>query len=725
MSKKLQLILVFMFMMVNISPSFSENQASSAANIPNVSQTEEATSPYFAIQILALKEPSNNIGFFGSFGSVREFKCADGYYRYVVGQYNSKAEALSKLDEVRSKGKEYAKSYVVNTQNYPLGSKPTIASKQTETPQEVNIDKNDKFAHLRTSKKIIVVDRALSPYFAIQLLAMKTQPQDPRFFENVEYAREFNCTDGYTRWVVGQYETKEDAYADLSKTRSLSPKYKDAFIVNTSNYKLTSSDFSSTSTPSASSERTDKRIMPVDGLSEGYSIQVLALKSPPKDASFFEKLQTAKEVACLDGYTRYFVGDYQTKEDAYAELAKVRSIGAKYKDAFVVENSKIKIQKTAFASNYNSDEKAEKPILTQKRPTETVTISGQVNDNLEISKQQATQPRQAAEKNQTAFKTEQTPIVGAKEASNILPASKTSSVRTNNQVENISTQQTTQTALKTEQTPTVGSKEANSILPTSQTSSLRTNKKIEPVENVSTPYYTVQLLAIKDTPKDPNFFDNIQSAKEFSCTDGYKRYVVGEYKTREEAVAELKKVKTLSPKYKNAFIANTGSYEIEKNAFSSKFTPSNTSSSIKSSDIASTSMTNANTNTSNAITTTPITVANAPTTQARVNTVVDTQAKTQQTNNTTAANTPKQEIVLSPDKIYTIQITASRYPFYTSELKEFSQVFEFYMPDKVYRYTEGKYRGEKATEELEKVISYGYKEAFIVEWDKYAPYQIE
>jgi hypothetical protein len=50
---------------------------------------------------------------------------------------------------------------------------------------------------------------------------------------------------------------------------------------------------------------------------------------------------------------------------------------------------------------------------------------------------------------------------------------------------------------------------------------------------------------------------------------------------------------------------------------------------------------------------------------------------------------------------------------------------EFRMKDKIFRYTVGKFPGSQAEEELEKVKSLGYKDAFLVEFDRYAPFKIE
>jgi hypothetical protein len=216
------------------------------------------------------------------------------------------------------------------------------------------------------------------------------------------------------------------------------------------------------------------------------------------------------------------------------------------------------------------------------------------------------------------------------------------------------------------------------------------------MDKATKPFFTIQILAIKDAPKDPMFFDNIESAREFSCTDGYKRYVVGQYETRDEAAADLEKIRNLSPKYKNAFIANTANYEISLDDFRSDYSNSGTNTKLTSEKTIN-------------------------------NDALDDESGSHQKSelNKIEKSSAEKITTYDPNKTYTIQLTASRYPFYVTELKEFKEVFEFYMPDKVYRYTVGNYSGNQVSAELKKVISLGYSEAFAVEWNKYLPYKIE
>ncbi len=80
---------------------------------------------------------------------------------------------------------------------------------------------------------------------------------------------------------------------------------------------------------------------------------------------------------------------------------------------------------------------------------------------------------------------------------------------------------------------------------------------------------------------------------------------------------------------------------------------------------------------------------------------------------------------IDPNKTYTVQLSAFRFPVYLSHFKNIDDVMEFRMKDKVFRYTTGSFKGDVAAQELEKVKALGYKDAHLVELDKYMPYKIE
>jgi len=178
---------------------------------------------------------------------------------------------------------------------------------------------------------------------------------------------------------------------------------------------------------------------------------------------------------------------------------------------------------------------------------------------------------------------------------------------------------------------------------------LRTQKKIVSVEKATAPYYAIQILALKEAPQDPEFFTNINEAREFTCSDGFVRYVVGQYNSFAEANADLSKYKQLG--YQDAFVVNTNK--------------------LGGSSIASS------------------------------------------------------KLVIDPNKIYTVQVSAFRFPVYLSHFEKLDGVKEYYMKDKIYRYCIGEYPGTTVESELQKIKDLGYKDAVIVELALYLPYQIE
>ncbi|WP_291861355.1 SPOR domain-containing protein [Marinilabilia sp.] len=181
---------------------------------------------------------------------------------------------------------------------------------------------------------------------------------------------------------------------------------------------------------------------------------------------------------------------------------------------------------------------------------------------------------------------------------------------------------------------------------------LRTTKKIVPVNEISAPYFAVQILALKKAPQSSSFFKNIDQANEYECADGYVRYTVGSFSSAAQARAEISRVKGLG--YSECFVVDIRSYNLNGSSGtgSGGFRPD--------------------------------------------------------------GNT-----------VYTIQLAAYRYPVYVSEFEGLDDVMEFYLSDRIYRYTVGEYVGEEAVNELSRVKGEGYPQAHLVPIEKYRPYQIE
>ncbi len=185
---------------------------------------------------------------------------------------------------------------------------------------------------------------------------------------------------------------------------------------------------------------------------------------------------------------------------------------------------------------------------------------------------------------------------------------------------------------------------------------LRTSKKIVSVFELSDkPDYAIQIIALKYPAGEPEFFNNVQEAREFNCADGYMKYCVGSFATHKLAENELVYYRDLG--YTQAFIVNTSKYNLKGDE----------------------------------------------------------------------SNVGNRNFVPDPNKFYTIQLSAFRFPVYLSHFKGIEQddIMEFYLKDKIYRYTTGKYKYEEAVAELGKIKAKGFKNAYVTELDCYLPFQIE
>lgn len=85
----------------------------------------------------------------------------------------------------------------------------------------------------------------------------------------------------------------------------------------------------------------------------------------------------------------------------------------------------------------------------------------------------------------------------------------------------------------------------------------------------------------------------------------------------------------------------------------------------------------------------------------------------------------KNGFIPDPNKMYTIQLSAFRFPVYLSYFKGLEDVMEFYLKDRIYRYTVGNYKYEDAELHLPSIKALGYNDAFVTELDAYMPFKIE
>ncbi len=183
---------------------------------------------------------------------------------------------------------------------------------------------------------------------------------------------------------------------------------------------------------------------------------------------------------------------------------------------------------------------------------------------------------------------------------------------------------------------------------------LRTNKKIIRMEKAESPYWAIQIIALKNPPGVASFFQAVDVAREYVCLDGFVRYTVGEFNNYEEAKSNLAAIKAMG--YDQAFVVNTAQYKMSED----------------------------------------------------------------QPQNDRSGNTK-----IDPNKTYTVQLSAFRFPVYLSHFENLDNVMEFRMKDKIFRYCVGEFPGTEAREELQKIKDMGYKGAFLVELDKYLPFKIE
>ncbi len=181
--------------------------------------------------------------------------------------------------------------------------------------------------------------------------------------------------------------------------------------------------------------------------------------------------------------------------------------------------------------------------------------------------------------------------------------------------------------------------------------SLRTSKQIVTMDGAQAPYFSIQVLALKNPPSDAAFFSKLERVKEYPCGDGFVRYCVGDYENASQANLHLEAVRAMG--YPEAFVVYTKKLGVSAGAFSAK------------------------------------------------------------------------ELVIDPNASYLIQLSAFRFPVYITFFKEFDRIYEFRMNDNIYRYTIPPIMGAQVNEELSRIKQLGYKDAFIVESDRYMPYKIE
>ncbi len=98
---------------------------------------------------------------------------------------------------------------------------------------------------------------------------------------------------------------------------------------------------------------------------------------------------------------------------------------------------------------------------------------------------------------------------------------------------------------------------------------LRSSRQIITVDQISEPYYTIQVVALKEPPQNAEFFAELKEVFEYNCNDGFVRYAVGRYSSFGDAIDDLNALKAKG--YQDAFILNTSKISIG-NTTASTFT---------------------------------------------------------------------------------------------------------------------------------------------------------
>jgi hypothetical protein len=93
---------------------------------------------------------------------------------------------------------------------------------------------------------------------------------------------------------------------------------------------------------------------------------------------------------------------------------------------------------------------------------------------------------------------------------------------------------------------------------------LRSEKKIVTVNEISAPYYTIQIVALRLPPGEPGFFKNVEFAKEYICQDGFVRYTVEEFTSFKLAAQQLERIKALG--YADAFVLDLRKIQLSGDA---------------------------------------------------------------------------------------------------------------------------------------------------------------
>ena len=224
----------------------------------------------------------------------------------------SEAEEPAAIEEIEAVAEEPA-SEIPEDEELPVGNvvveepvQEPIPAQEVDEPTEEIKQPEISSPNIETRKTQYAYseDSAYDGFYTVQIMALIV-PVQVEHFSEIDDINVSKGTDGFHRYTSGLFANKEEAIAYLNEIHAKG--YRDAFV---------------------------RRVNPVTNkpAASGYTIQLMALKNPV-DIDFFGNQLAIEVTKSSDEYHRYTTGNYQTKEDAQLELAKIVGLG--YRDAFI------------------------------------------------------------------------------------------------------------------------------------------------------------------------------------------------------------------------------------------------------------------------------------------------------------------------------------------------------------------------------------------------------
>ncbi|MBI4648095.1 MAG: hypothetical protein HY738_16290 [Bacteroidia bacterium] len=183
--------------------------------------TEDNKRTKYSVQIKTLRKEIDPTSFTG-LQSVEKFKCSDGFFRYIYGDFNTYKEAKEGLVKAIEKG--YTDAYIIN--------KDVLKKMEKEEKDILNkeeeIKKQQTLAHKDSISGSIYV---LQISTSINLI-------DTKEFKNIDQSKiiVYKGKDKYYRYTFGEFDGFSAAKIQWNELRQI-PEYCDAFIVNKDYYK--------------------------------------------------------------------------------------------------------------------------------------------------------------------------------------------------------------------------------------------------------------------------------------------------------------------------------------------------------------------------------------------------------------------------------------------------------------------------------------------------------